>query len=114
MISPDDQFGRMMVENLEQRGCELLGIHAHPTLEAQKKRMEDLLVAKEGQLAKAESLTMCDIYKSKLDGEGEKARIEKLELFDEFEEWALLQSHYCLTLGALLQSADSPIKDLAI
>lgn len=27
MINPDDQFGRMMVDNLEQRGCQLLGIH---------------------------------------------------------------------------------------
>ena len=58
MISPEDQFGRMMVENLEARGCQLLGIHAHPTLEAQKKRLEDLLVTGEGQVSRAESFTM--------------------------------------------------------
>lgn len=28
-------------------------------------------------------------------------RIEKLELFDEFEEWHLIQSHYCFTLAAI-------------
>ena len=26
MINPDDKFGQMMVDNLEQRGCCLLGI----------------------------------------------------------------------------------------
>ena len=39
MINPDDQFGRMMVENLENRGCQLLGIHDCKTTEAQKARM---------------------------------------------------------------------------
>ena len=34
MINPDDQFGRMMVENLENRGCQLLGIHDCPSLDA--------------------------------------------------------------------------------
>ena len=32
MINPDDQFGRTMVENLENRGCQLLGIHDCPSL----------------------------------------------------------------------------------
>ena len=32
MINPDDQFGKMMVENLENRGCQLLGIHDYPSL----------------------------------------------------------------------------------
>ena len=45
---------------------------------------------------------MSDIYQSKLNGEGEKTRVEKLEMFDEFEEWALLQGHYCLTLAVLM------------
>lgn len=26
-------------------------------------------------------------------------RIERLEIFDEFEEWDLIQSHYCIALG---------------
>jgi len=33
MINPDDQFGKMMVRNLEDRGCQLLGIHDCPTVE---------------------------------------------------------------------------------
>ena len=29
----------------------------------------------------------------------DRQRIEKLELFDEFEEWHLIQGHYCLVLA---------------
>jgi tRNA wybutosine-synthesizing protein 4 len=46
------------------------------------------------------------VYGLKLDT-AERARIEKLEIFDEFEEWDLLQSHYCLALGK--RFADSAI-----
>ena len=35
------------------------------------------------------------VYREKLETE-ERKRIERLEMFDEFEEWVLLQSHYCL------------------
>lgn len=31
MINPDDPFGRMMVSNLEERGCQLLGIADCPS-----------------------------------------------------------------------------------
>ena len=39
---------------------------------------------------------------------GKKTRIERIEMFDEFEEWELLQGHYCLTLAARI-SSDSPL-----
>jgi hypothetical protein len=29
----------------------------------------------------------------------EKARIERLELFDEFEEWHMIQEHYSITVA---------------
>ena len=48
---------------------------------------------------------MSEIYAKKLD-QTEKKRIEKLEIFDEFEEWELLQKHYCLCLGKRLASPD--------
>lgn len=34
MIGPDDTFGRKMVENLKERGCELKGIEGCPNVEA--------------------------------------------------------------------------------
>ena len=41
---------------------------------------------------------MLEFYDKYADKE-EKARIEKIEIFDEFEEWNILQSHYCLVLA---------------
>lgn len=49
-------------------------------------------------MPESECLNMSKVYKDRLD-KTEKARIEKLEIFDEFEEWELLQKHYCLCLG---------------
>ena len=51
---------------------------------------------------------MNTIYKTKLNAEGEKTRIERLEMFDEFEEWELLQSHYCICLAIRMETADDP------
>jgi len=41
---------------------------------------------------------MLDIYNKMID-EKEKKRIEKLQLFDEFEEWNLIMSHYFVGLA---------------
>ena len=46
-----------------------------------------------------DSMGMNRIYAEKLNESGEKTRIERLEMMDEFEEWDLLQSHYCITLA---------------
>ena len=35
------------------------------------------------------------VYRHVLDAD-EKARTERLEMFDEFEEWHMLMQHYCL------------------
>ena len=37
-VGPDDAFGRMMVSNLEARGCPFRGIHAYPSIAAQEVR----------------------------------------------------------------------------
>lgn len=42
---------------------------------------------------------MLKVHNGKLN-EDDRERIEKIELFDEFEEWDLLQSHYCLCVGS--------------
>ena len=54
--------------------------------------MKTLLGGAQGQenfKTEAECHTMCTVYSEKLD-KNEKARIEKLEIFDEFEEWNML------------------------
>jgi len=101
MITPEDKFGQQMVENIEMRGCSLLGLSDCPSTDAQISRMQSVLTATsvEDAQIKVESLTMFKIYQDKLNTEGERTRIEKLEMFDEWEEWNLLQMHYCLTLA---------------
>ncbi len=42
---------------------------------------------------------MLEFYDKHAD-KTEKARIEKIEIFDEFEEWNILQSHYCIVFAA--------------
>ena len=39
MIEPFDAFGQTMVNNLRDRGCDLLGLEGCPTIEAQIQRM---------------------------------------------------------------------------
>mmetsp|Transcript_8958 Transcript_8958/g.7964 ORF Transcript_8958/g.7964 Transcript_8958/m.7964 type:complete len:130 (-) Transcript_8958:19-408(-) len=96
MINPNDAFGQTMVENLEARGCQLLGLKDVPDEESQINRMT------ENGFKSGYCESMIRIHNSKLD-ETEKLRIEKIEMFDEFEEWELLQSHYCISIGSKLE-----------
>ena len=68
----------------------MLGIHDCPTVAAQQQRMVDLAARKGKTMVHCESVSMNTIYATRLNEEGEKTRIERLEMFDEFEEWDLL------------------------
>jgi tRNA wybutosine-synthesizing protein 4 len=103
MIHPDDAFGKVMIENLADRGCLLPGMVDFPNEDAQIKRM------KESGFTKVECFNMNVVYNEKLD-QTERHRIEKLEIFDEFEEWEMLQHHYCLCLGKRMKNETTDAK----
>lgn len=84
--NPLDPFGKMMVENLSQRGCPLLSIHEYPTLQAQRERYL------QRGWERCSLADMKEVY-YKLD-QADLDRIHKLELLDEFEEFHLIQQHY--------------------
>ncbi|KAG2486048.1 hypothetical protein HYH03_015255 [Edaphochlamys debaryana] len=91
-IRPDDAFGRQMVSNLEMRGCPLRGLPSTPTLQAHRERLL------QAGWAQAEARSMDELYGSYLDP-ADRQRVERLELFDELEEWHMIQEHYSIALG---------------
>jgi len=92
-INPDDSFGMMMLKNLQKRKCPLLSLKAYPTLKAQKDRF-----MKEGGFEKAYAFDLYHIYQNMMPNI-EKERAEKIEKFDEYEEWKLLLQHYMILVA---------------
>jgi len=91
-FNPSDPFGKVMVENLMQRGCPLLSIFDYPTLESQRARYT------QRGWDQAFAGSMNEIYSKHLD-QKDVERIHKLEMMDEFEEWYLIQAHYFLLVA---------------
>jgi len=90
--NPNDPFGKVMVDNLMQRGCPLLSIFDYPTLDAQRQRYLDR------GWDQCNLADMKEVYERHLDRK-DVERIHRLELLDEFEEWNLIQSHYFLLVA---------------
>ena len=79
----------MMVQNLERRGCPLLGLPDCPELADQRRRFEQC------GWSGAHAVDMNEAYG--LIDAAERTRVERLERFDEVEEWQLISSHYCVS-----------------
>jgi hypothetical protein len=101
MIKPHDAFGRTMLHNLRERGCSLLGLEAYPDLADQRARFLAQGFTHWG------GWDMLCVYREFLDAT-DRARAERLELFDELEEWHLIQEHYCLTMAASDPQGEGP------
>jgi len=106
-IRPDDAFGQVMMKNLESRGCALKGLKSHVSTLAQIERFESR------GWTKCECLDMNDIYYKCLDKEI-VTKAEKLEIFDEFEEWHLMQAHYCVVLATNVTRGSCVLEDLRL
>ena len=120
-IRPHDPFGRMMVGNIAARGCPLRSIgallacpasasgpHRAALRAAQYPDLEDVC----GRFRSrgwdwAVAQDMDAVYRHVLDAD-EKARTERLEMFDEFEEWHMLMQHYCLLYACTDGASDAP------
>lgn len=91
-IGLDDEFGRVMAENLLMRGLCLPTFQKFNTLDSQISRLKDLglpnvLCAKD----------MEQYYNDLPDAE--QKRIHRLEFLDEVEEMNLLLRHYCVVFA---------------
>jgi len=91
-INPNDPFGATMRSNLQKRGCPLLGIDEYPDLSSQTTRFQSI------GCSQVDAFDMNTVYSTLLD-KSDLARIHKLEIFDEYEEWFLIESHYCIVVA---------------
>ncbi|EFA83732.1 leucine carboxyl methyltransferase [Heterostelium album PN500] len=91
-IKPYDEFGSMMIKNIENKGCPLLSINSFPEIKDQRERYLGF------GWKRVDVLDMLDVYNYFIEKERVK-ETERLEIFDEFEEWYLIQGHYCYVLA---------------
>ncbi|CAA9989753.1 leucine carboxyl methyltransferase, putative [Plasmodium knowlesi strain H] len=91
-VNPNTAFGKVMISNFSQRGIELKSIFKYDNLEKQFCRFKNL------GWSHVYISDMNEIYDYHLNTE-EKKKIEKIEMFDEFEEWRLLQNHYFILVA---------------
>ncbi|KAH7728201.1 leucine carboxyl methyltransferase [Aphelenchoides avenae] len=92
-VNMNDNFGKIMLDNLHNRGIALPGLPACENLHTQKERF-----LKNGWQT-AHAWTMNEIYSKHLD-RAEVGRIENIEPLDEGELLTQLLQHYCLVYAS--------------
>lgn len=102
-IRGDDAFGKVMTQNLAARGIVLRTLEKYATLEAQKTRLRLL-----GLTTAQNAVDINEVLRDWIP-DVEKARLSKLEMLDEVEEWELLASHYCIAWGCRGIEIDSAL-----
>ena len=91
-INPSDAFGRQMVMNVAARGSPLRGILG--SVGEQTDRMSRCGFRSAGCVDMNETWDYLTRRNS-----ADVARVVRLEMFDEIEEWRLIQAHYCVAWG---------------
>lgn len=107
MIGPHDAFGRMMVDNLRGRGCPLLSLEAVPTVTAHETRCVQV------GWTRARAMTMLRYY-DRIISATERARVSRLAMLDELEEWQMLLEHYCIMLAVRDAEGSSMLEGLEL
>ncbi|XP_028406729.1 leucine carboxyl methyltransferase 1-like [Dendronephthya gigantea] len=88
-VNMDDTFGKVMINNLKRRQCDLQGALACPTVDSQVERFKRL------SWSDANALDMSTVYQ-RLPYE-DRQRIERLEMLDEVDLFYQLLNHYCIS-----------------
>ena len=91
LISPNDEFGKVMIRNLKQyRNINLPSYEDCPHEESHIKRCFE-----NGFDFRNICIDMLSYFNSIIPHE-EQIYVNKIEMMDELEEWNLLQKHYCI------------------
>ncbi|XP_072030501.1 tRNA wybutosine-synthesizing protein 4-like [Amphiura filiformis] len=99
-IQPDDAFGVVMQNHFKKLNSTIKAIQTYPSLEAQCQRYTSM------GWPHCQAVNMNQYYLNALSPE-ERARIESLELFDEYEEWHLKCAHYIVAYASAGRCRDS-------
>ena len=92
MTNPSDPFGAMMLKNLTEAGFRIPGLTDYPTFDSLRQRFL------QNSWENSSVSSMLEIFRKNTSKE-ELKRIQKLEIFDEVEEWNMLMDHYGLTVA---------------
>eukprot|EP00948_MAST-09A_sp_MAST-9A-sp1_P003100 g3100.t1 len=115
-LNCNDAFGKHMLTNLQRKGCALRTVEKYPTKESLRARYHslgwdsnvDIKTLNECYHFYVEKRTGNKTVQKKADGVDADTyssstslsqRIAKLEIFDEFEEWFLINHHYAITVA---------------
>jgi len=92
MFNPEDRFGQIMRRNLRAGGIHVPGFEDYPKIEDQSQRFLST------GWQSTETISMLQAFRNMISAK-ERARIARVEIFDEIEEWEMIMQHYCLTLA---------------
>lgn len=90
-VNMNDNFGRIMLDNLRNRGCQLAGVDACLSSQTQMDRFVRV------GWDSARSWNMINVYEYL--PEEDRYRMERLEMLDELELLQQLLQHYCITIA---------------
>jgi O-methyltransferase involved in polyketide biosynthesis len=96
MVNVGDRYGQVMLRNLTQAGYKVPGFVDNPERGDHIELFETAAGA--GESVSVSCRTMLECYKDEdMVSNEKKARVARLEIFDEIEEWEMIMSHYCIT-----------------